>query len=306
MNTFMTITSYGKNCNEANKKVEKKIFELENKFSTTKKNSLIYKINNSNEKSFSLDDDTYRVIKFGLDMADKTDGVLNIALYPIVKAWGFTTEDYKVPSEAEINQLLPLTDYKQLQLDFYKKLICMNPKMMIDLGALGKGYAGDESIKILKEYGIISGILNFGGNIQTIGSKPDGSDWKIGVKNPFDNSVALGIEVCNKAVITSGGYERNFTTKDGKTYIHIFDSKTGRPVENEVASVTIVSESGLYGDGLSTSMFALGVEKAFDYWKNARDFEMAIITKKSQLFYTAGLKNKISLIYDFDEISIIE
>ena len=183
--------------------------------------------------------------------------------------------------------------------------------MQLDFGAVGKGYAGDRAAEILKKNGIKSAILDFGGNIQTIGNKPDGSAWTVGIKNPWaaaegGNAVACGVKIRDKAVITSGGYERFFIGEDGKKYIHIFDGKTGRPVENDLESVTIICEKGLYGDALSTSLFVMGKEKAVQFWKENRDFDFILITKKRELLCTKSIKDEMKIIFDFENISIVE
>lgn len=300
----MTIQAYGKNAAKANEEVQNRINIIENAISTTKEDSLICRLNSGYESSVKADNDTYNLIDFGLYISEKTDGALNIALYPVTSAWGFTTENYRVPSDEEIRKLLKYTDYSKITLSS-KNEVTLQEGMKLDLGAIGKGFAGDRAIDILKNNGITSALLDLGGNIQTIGLKPDGSEWTIGIKNPWDGTIAAGLKINNQAVITSGGYERFFTGDDGKKYIHIFDSKTGRPVENDLASVSIITNSGLYGDALSTALFVMGLDKAIDFWKSNRDFEMIIITEPGDIYYTANLSEKINLISEFNSINII-
>lgn len=277
MDTFMSIKSYGKNSKKINQQVQKRIEYLDSIFSTTNEKSEIYKLNHSHGEFTKISDETKNLIEFSLKMSDETDGVLNIAIYPIILEWGFTSGNYKVPSNQEISDLLAFTDYKKIEIkDDYIKL---PQSMMIDLGSVGKGFAGDEAIKIFRKNGIKSAILDLGGNVQTLGAKTDGSKWNVGIKNPFDQSVIMSVKVEDEAVITSGGYERFFVTEDGTTYIHIFDSKTGFPVNNEIASVTIISQKGVYGDALSTSLFAMGKEKALAFWETHKDFKMILILK---------------------------
>lgn len=313
MNTFMTIQSYGLKSHSANLQVQERIRNIENNISTTVNTSSIYVLNHMDEeiKTFSVDDDSFGLIQFALNIADETDGALNIALYPVIRLWGFTTGEYKIPARQEIQTQLLYTDYKKIHLqspldekDDNHNRIQMPKGMEIDLGALGKGFAGDEAIKILCQNGVESALLDLGGNIQALGVKTDGSEWTIGVKNPWDGSVAAALKINNQAVVTSGGYERFFIGEDGNKYIHIFDGKTGYPVNNEISSVTIVSKSGLYADALSTAMFVLGSEKAFEFWEKHKNFEMIIFTDGQQMIYTSGLKNKLSPLYDFTEIIV--
>lgn len=338
MDTFMTIQAYGKNAEKATNQAKNEILNLENLISTTKESSDIYKINHATNKKnttvattatdptanpttaaqianhpstqsenlkLSVSPQTSQLLSFTLQMAVRTQGALNPALYPITLAWGFTTENYRLPSDSEIAGLLPLTDYRKIQIDHTgSDTISIKSGMMIDLGAVGKGYAGDKAIEILQKNGIKSAILDLGGNIQTLGTKADGSEWSVGIKNPWEGKVAAGLKVTDEAVITSGGYERFFTADDGKNYIHIFDPNTGRPVQNDLASVTIITQKGLYGDALSTALFVMGKDKAITYWKNhhnleIQDFEMLLITNDKKLIYTPGLAGKIQILADF-------
>lgn len=305
MNTFMTLQSYGSKSKKANLAVENRIRELEDSISTTKEHSYIYDLNNSSNKEIELPQDIYDLLSFSLNISKESNGALNIALYPITSAWGFTTGNYRVPAKEELEDLLKFTDFSKIQLLDNRK-VKLADGMKIDFGAIGKGFAGDEAIQILREQGVKSAILDLGGNVQVLGAKTDGSDWTIGIKNPWGGPVVAGVRIKNQAVITSGGYERYFTGDDGKNYIHIFDGKTGRPVENEIASVSIITESGLYGDALSTTMFVLGLENACKYWKLHQDFEMLIITNDKNLYYTSGLKDKLSLRYDFNNVFIVQ
>ena len=167
--------------------------------------------------------------------------------------------------------------------------------MQLDFGALGKGYAGDRTVQFLKDKGITSALLDFGGNIQALGTKPDGSLWTIGIKNPWNDesnsSVICSLKISDKAVVTSGGYERFFIGTDGKKYIHIFDSKTGCPVQSDLESVSIVCPSGLYADALSTSLFVMGKNQAIAFWKQHQDFDFILLTKDKEMLYSEGLKN---------------
>lgn len=305
MNTFMTLQSYGSKSAKANLAVQKRIQSIENSISTTKEDSFIYKLNHNCNSEIQVDNDALTLIQFGKDISEKTDGALNIALYPVIKAWGFTTGEYRIPETAELSSLISCTNYKQIQIN--NDIVSLAPNMEIDLGALGKGSAGDEALKILKEYGIKSALLDLGGNIQALGTKTDGNKWTIGIKSPWgDGNAVAGVKIDNQAVVTSGGYERFFTGEDGKNYIHIFDGKTGMPVENDIASVTIIAHSGLYADALSTSLFVMGLEKAVDFWKKNQDFEMIIITKDKKLYFTASLKEDLIVKYNFLETNMID
>lgn len=305
MNTFMVLKSYGRKAVSANILAQQRIYELEDCISVTKKESDIFKVNNANGAEIVLQEDAFCPLQFALNMAGESEGLFNPLLYPVIREWGFTTGVYKVPESSVVKALMQNTDYTAVVLDKKKKSVKICPDMMIDLGAVGKGYAGDCAIQVLRANGIKSAILDLGGNVQTIGKKTDGSLWSVGIKNPWGEGSVAGLKISDKAVITSGGYER-FFEQDGKRYIHIFDGKTGYPVENEISSVTIVCKSGLLGDSLSTTLFVMGVEKAIDFWQNRRDFDMLILTNDQTLFYTKTLETSLSILYHFSDIHVIE
>lgn len=295
MDTFMTIKSFGKNAKIANRLAKNKVLEIEKLISVTNRESEIFFLNKNQQKWNFVSDLTFEAINFSKKAAEQTNGAFNPCLYPILKEWGFTTEEFKIPTQTLIDQLLPLTDFKNLQTQTRegKNAVFLPEKMEIDLGGMGKGFAGDKVLEILRQNGIKSAILDFGGNIQTLGKKLDGNLWTIGIKNPLEKEIAASVKVENKAVITSGGYERFFTDENGKKYIHILDSATGKPVDNETASVTIICENGAYADALSTALFAMGPEKAKIFWQNNKNFEMLIFTKNDAPVYTDGLADKI-------------
>ena len=304
MDTFMKVQCYGKNPSEANDIAQKKIGELNVLISVTKPESDIYKINNATSFPVNVSDDTISVIKDSLKIAKMTNGAFNPVLYPITKAWGFTTKQYRVPSDSEIAELLKLTNFDDVKIkgnDIYLK-----PGMLFDLGGIGKGWAGDEAIKILRQNGVKSAILDLGGNVQTIGSKPDGTAWQVGLQNPWGDGAVAAIKIKNEAMITSGGYVRYFTGDDGKKYVHIMDGITGRPVENDVVSTTIITEFGTYADGLSTATYVLGKDRSIDLWKNNKNFEMILLSPDKSISYTKGLEGKIELLYDFTSVEVIK
>lgn len=304
MDTFMKIQSNGKNSKKANLLAEQRIKQIENLFSVTKSESDIYRINSENKNEFEVRSETISAIKLELKIAQLTDGALNPALYPVTKSWGFTTGIYRIPEQKELEKLLKLTDYNYVTINDDR--IYKQNDMMFDLGAVGKGFAGDEAIKVLKSKGIKSALLDLGGNIQTLGTKPDGSLWKIGIKDPWTGEITAGVSLSDQVLITSGGYERYFTTDDGQKFIHILDGRTGKPVDNEIVSSSIITSSGAYGDVLSTATFILGKDEAVNLWKKLNDFEMVLIFEDHSICYTKGLEGNISFLGNFKNIEIVK
>lgn len=274
-------------------KAEERVSELENLWSVTKENSEIYAINHSNGQSVAVSPETAELFDFSLEISKMTDGALDCSIYPILTEWGFTTSDYTIPTEERISELLAYTDYRKI--NFNGEYVQIPENMQIDLGAVGKGYTGDLVVEILKENSIESALLDLGGNIQTIGTKPDGTDWKIGLRSPFDEGNFATLEVSDRAVITSGGYERYFVGDDGETYWHILDPKTGKPAHSGLISVTVIGDEGRLCDALSTSLFVMGLEKATELWRNRDDFEMILVTEDGKIYLTEALENQFSL-----------
>ena len=304
MNTFVSVQTFGENSKNVNQKIKARLSELEVLFSTTDSSSEIYKLNHSSEK-IQVSSETYSLLSYSVKMAEIFNGHFNPALFPVIREWGFTTGNYHVPSQEKINFLLKKTDFSQIQF-FDDNFVQLQDSMSVDFGSVAKGFASDEIVKILSENNILSALIDFGGNIIAFGEKPDSSFWRIGIKNPFGGEVSLAVKVKNQMVITSGGYERFFTDENQKKYIHIFDGKTGFPVENEIESITIICENGLYADTLSTALFIIGSENAVSFWRERKDFQMIILQKDGSILYTSPLESQIEILSDFSEIGVID
>ena len=166
--------------------------------------------------------------------------------------------------------------------------------MTIGLGSVAKGAAGDIAAEELKRQGVESAILDLGGNIRTVGVKPDGSEWKVGIRDPFGDGIFGVLLVGETNIVTSGGYERYFEL-DGKRYWHILDPETGRPAESGIVSATAVGADGRYCDALSTSMFVMGKDKAIEFWRSRRDFDLILVTDSREVLISEPLKESFSL-----------
>lgn len=286
MDTVMTLTVYGGG--SAVKDAEALILELEKKLSVTDENSEIHRLNESG--SLELDPDTAVLVSRALSLCAETDGALDITIYPVVRAWGFTTGDCRVPTGEELASLLPLVDFGAVRIS--GNTVTLPEGAMLDLGAVAKGYASDCAAALLREKGVESAILNLGGNVYALGSKPDGSAWRVGVADPFGEggTYSLVLSVTDMAVVTSGGYQR-FFEQDGVISRHIIDPATGRPVDNGLASVTIVCEEGLKADALSTALYVMGYEKAVEYWKKHGGFDAVFILNDGSIHITEGLES---------------
>lgn len=288
MDTYMTMTAYGDNAEAALDGACSEITRLEGLFSVTDKNSDIGRINSSRGQPVEISADTADLISRSANFSKMTSGAIDFTIYPLVREWGFTTGNYAVPTDKRINELLGATGYLNISINDNKVTLPKN--YQLDLGSVAKGYAGERAAGILKEEGVTSAILSLGGNVQTIGEKPDGTPWRVAVTDPFSPSDTIcTLYVRDKAVVTSGNYQRYFVSEDGRKYCHIIDPETGYPVDNGLAAVTVIGDSGTYCDGLSTALFVMGEEKATAFWKEHRDFEMLIITEDGRIIMTESL-----------------
>ena len=303
MDTMMDFTIYGESglINQS----ESLIASLESLVSVTDADSELYAINQTG--SGMLTEEASSLMKQALEICRRTDGALDLSIYPIVRAWGFTTGSYQVPDEAEIQALLPLVDYRKIQYDAATGTVTLPEGMEIDLGSVAKGYAGQLVAQMLRDNGVESALLNLGGNVQTVGAKPDGSPWQIGIKDPQGEDAMMVLSVEDQAVVTSGGYERYFE-QDGQTYWHIMDPSTGHPADSGLISVTIVGDEGVVCDGLSTALFVMGLEKAADLWAQSGDFEAVFVTASGEVYITEGLWDHFALTerYADTPVSVIE
>ena len=293
MDTYITMTAYGTEPEAALEEAARRLTEAEKLWSVTDPGSDIYALNHSHGQGVTVSEDTKDILSFVLEMAEETGGALEPTIYPVLTAWGFTTEENRVPNASEITSLLAYVGYDRVRLE--GNTVTLEPGMMLDLGAVGKGYAGDLAAEILRERDITSALLDIGGNIQTIGSRPDGNPWRLGLRDPFSDGILGVLEISNMAVVTSGSYERYFVAEDGTRYGHIIDPETGYPVDNGLAAVTIVVDEGRVGDALSTALFVMGLEGAAEYWRQHQDFDMILITDEGAIYITEGIADAFSL-----------
>ena len=301
MDTYMTVTAYGKNAENGVNKAVDEINRLETVLSAEKQESDIYKLNKTG--SGTLSTDTKNIVSKALEINKTTNGAFDISIYPLMVKWGFTTQKYNVPSKNEISKLLKDVDSSKIIFDEKSGNIKLKENMKIGLGGIAKGYTSNRVMQIFKECGVKSGLVSLGGNVQALGTKTDGTAWQIAIENPDKSSDYIGVvSVKDKAVITSGGYERYFE-KNGKTYHHILDPETGYPAESGVKSVTIVSDDGTLADALSTSLFVMGKEKALDYWREHKnEFDTVLVEDNGDITITGGLEKIFKSNFKFDTV----
>lgn len=290
MDTVMDFAVYGENAQAALTAASQEINALEQRLSRTRAGSEISTLNETG--SAELSDETVQLLQSALALSNETGGAFDITIAPLVTAWGITSDTPRVPSQEEIASLLPLVGSEHVRIDGNR--VTLDAGCSVDLGGIAKGYASDRVAQIFREQGV-TGTASLGGNVYVSGKKSDGSAWRVAVRDPQntdDYAAVLALE--DAFAITSGGYQRNFTAPDGTVYQHILNPKTGCPVQSDLLSVTIVSDSGTLADACSTALYVMGEQEAVNFWRQTGGFEMVLITADGRLLYTPGLAEKIT------------
>ena len=282
-------------------------------FSRTNEKSELYKLNHRKDVSdgdfgtdgpttpypvsgtadtWHISEDLAALLSEGLDITRESDGAFDIAIAPLTSLWDFTAEDPEVPDDAAIQKALPLCSSDGITID-RQDITLPSDDIRFDVGAIAKGYIADRLKDFLMKKGVKSAIINLGGNVLCIGSKPDGTPFKIGIQKPFAdrNETEAVMDITGKSVVSSGIYERCFK-QDGKLYHHILNPKTGYPYDNGLISVTIISDQSVDGDALSTTCFALGLEDGLKFAEK-KGVQAVFITEDYELHYTDGFRDEI-------------
>lgn len=271
---------------------EKLCKEYDTKFSTTNEESEIYKINKAKGKAVEVSDDTITIIKKGIYYSELSRGAFDITIGSVSRLWDFHSEEASVPSSKKITSAVSHVNYRNIVIrDNTVRLT--DSKTRLDVGAIAKGYIADRLKEYLKENDVKHAIINLGGNVQTLGTKTDGSDYNIGIQKPFDESgqPITSVKVSDKSVVTTGTYQRYFK-KDGKLYHHILDPSTGYPCENNLSSVTIITSSSLTADALSTTCFLLGYEDGMKIVNQLDNVDAVFITDDNKIHYSDNFMKK--------------
>ena len=287
--TVITITLYS----DAHSKFLDECFVLAEKyeklFSKTVETSDVYKINHSNGEPTVVDSETIYLLEKALSYAEMTDGLIDPTILPLSDLWNFGEND-TVPDTFDIAYALSNVGYENVILDKEANTVTLtNPNAGIDLGFIAKGYIADKMKEYLISEGVESALINLGGNILTLGSKPDGSAFVLGIQEPFKTgeSTIPNVSITDKSLVTSGVYERCFYEND-ILYHHILDTQTGYPVDNDLWGVTILSDSSMEGDAYSTICICLGLEDSLELIEKTEGVEALFITEDMELYYSSG------------------
>ncbi|MBQ3427003.1 MAG: FAD:protein FMN transferase [Clostridia bacterium] len=285
MDTEMTLKAYGANSESAVNAAEREINRLDRLFDRGRDGSDINKVNA--EGTAKVSSDTSALTETALDVCEATDGAFDITIAPVMDLWGFYTGEYQVPDDDELAKAMAKVDRAKVNVD--GEVVSVKDGAKLDLGGIAKGYLSARIMEIFRENGVESGIVSLGGNVQALGLKPDGSKWRVAIQDPRETDMFIGsVSISDKAVITSGGYQRYFED-GGNIYHHIIDPSTGYPAESGLSSVSIISEDGATADGLSTALFVMGLDKGSDFWRAHNGFDVIFVTGDGEIYVTDGL-----------------
>lgn len=288
LDTFIDITAYDVKQEVVDDAMDQ-IAAYENLLSKTIEGSDVWKLNHAKGQPVVVSDHTLHVIQASLDVSKASKGASDITIAPAVALWNFKSETPSLPDQKKLTETIKLTDYTKIKLE--GNTVTLPADMQIELGSLAKGYITDEIAAYCRSRGVKHGILNFGGNIVVIGNRPDGQPWKVGVQNPKEprGQSLIALPVTDGAVATSGTYERGFTL-DGVRYHHILDPETGWPVQNGLASVTVLTQDSLTAEAYDTALFIMGLEKGMALVNATTGMEAVFVDDQDNMYYSEGLK----------------
>ena len=307
MDTFIDVKLYGEdNANQAIQEISKQILDFEQKMSMYVENGEIANVNASSGIEYvEVSEQTLDIISKAKKYSDLSKGAFDVTIAPITNLWKQDSQSPIVPTKSEIENNLKLVDYEDVLINYEDSQIMLKNKgQAIDLGAIAKGEFANIIFEILEEYNVENGYISIGGNMAVVGTKPDGTDFKFGIRDPqgSHNQYIGSVTIQGKTMATTGGYERYFE-KDGEKYIHVIDPKTGYPVESDLLSVSVISSDGGLADYLSTTFFVMGKDIALENINNPQ-FDVVIVDNQNNIYISNGLEdvfeeNKTDIPYKF-------
>ncbi|MCJ7806719.1 MAG: FAD:protein FMN transferase [Clostridia bacterium] len=242
-----------------------------------------------------VDSEVLYVTERAVIYAGLSEGAFDPTIAPLIDLWGFLGQNYRVPTAVERIKSLPLVDYTLIEVDEKQTTVYLQHQgMSLDLGGIAKGFIVDQALQVLMTAGVEHAFINAGGDIGLIGSKPDGSPWRIGVRHPRDEEKIIAVlPAIGGAVVTSGDYQRVFE-EEGVSYHHILDPETGLPAR-ELISVTIIAQTAIEADALSTAVFVLGSARGMALIEQLPGVEGILITPELKILVSSGLVDIVEL-----------
>ena len=290
---LVDITAYGKNAEDGIRDAQAALASVDSMVDSFNENSRVYAVNHSGGQPVVVTAQVASMIETARTVSEQTDGALDLTVYPLMDAWGFLSGNYTVPEEDTIAEVLTHIGMSRINLTADQEsgdyMLQLPADTQITLDCVARGAATNAAINVLRTKGIKSAVISMGGNVQTLGVKPDGSKWNIAIMDPNDRNAYIGyLTLGETAVVTSAPTELSFTQR-GALYHHIMNPETGMPASTAIRSMTIVCSDAQMADCLSTAMFVLGERKALQYWRDHHGFEMLMITQDGRIVCTNGL-----------------
>ena len=283
MNTYVELSACGKGAYDMLLRCKDRLAALESSLSPYM-DGPIHRLNTAHGEWTQLDEDSFYLLELGVMLADATDGAFDPTIFIAVEAWdGMSGE--KLPSDGELRRLAPFVDYTGIELDAKNSSARLRDGQMVDLGGIAKGYAANELKKIYDEAGC-AGVINLGGNVYAVGSRPDNGPWRIGVQNPRGNGYIEVLELTDKSAVTSGDYQRCFI-REGVRYYHILDPDTLKPADSGIISATVISGDSALADAAATAAVVMGADKAKELAQRL-GVSALIVTKDGESIWLGG------------------
>jgi len=260
--------------------VEQRLKEVNRQMSHYQADSELSQFNRAPAKTpFKVSPEFARVVRFALEMNRLSHGAFDPTLAPVINLWGFgeKTDQRSVPSETELKAALAKTGCQHLSVTAQDELVKDIPELAINLSAIAKGFGVDEMVRVLCGHGFANCYASIAGEVKVLGHNPRGTNWLLGISAPISNwrendPMAAAVSVSNLAISTSGDYQKFFFDAQGRRLSHIFDPRTGRPVQHDVGGVSVVAPDGMTADAIATSLFVLGRQEGMRFietWTNA-------------------------------------
>lgn len=303
MGTYVSLRVYDEGKEEVMDEAFERVAELEQQIGMNIDSSEIAEINAAaGEQPVSVSDDVYELLEVSADYSALSNSGFDYTIGPITNLWRIGFDDARVPEPEEVEAVLPLVDHEKVELNAEDQSIYLTDSdMVLDLGAIAKGYITDEVKEVFQDNNVTTAIMDLGGNVVVMGDSPTREDggFNVGVQDPYsDRGNYVGaMNLSDKSIVTSGIYER-YIEEDGEIYHHLMNPETGYPFDNNLASVTILSDESIDGDALSTVVFGFGLEDGLEYIDNQEDIEAIFITKDYEIYLSSGISEDFTLTND--------
>ena len=309
MNTMFTLTAYGNKASAGINAAEASIIAIDAMSDPDVETSMCYTLNHANGQQVNVSGQIAEMLVDAKEVYDRTGGAYDLPVYPLIVRWGFDHGRYYIPAPEEISADLKLLCMDKMNISKFPTsgtyAVTFPEYGSLTFASCARGCAAKYAVDAMRKNGVTSGIVSLAGNIQTLGKKPDGTNWSVGITDPKNPSGYLGIlSVGEAAIVTTGSFQQYMPSSPN--YHHIFNTSSGYPTSNGLLSVTIICEDGTYADCLSTAMFALGQGRAINYWRQYGGFEMILINESGNVVCTSGLLEEFDLKNDYYTLSYVE